>query len=435
MSALPLQGVRIIDACIYWAGPMATALLADLGAEVIKIESIQRLDYLRLLGGWPTQDGYEWSAVFNGANRNKYGITLNLNHPRGREIFKSLVEIGDIVTENFSPRVMENWGLSYEALKEINPRLIMLSMPGFGTTGPWRNYVTFGPNVEMISGMPTISGYPGGEPMMTGYMADPAAGLMGAVAVMVALQHRRRTGQGQHIDLSQMEAITNFMGGAIMDYAMNRRLQPRRGNRHPSMSPHGVYPCQGDDEWVTITVSSEEEWARFCDAIGNPPWTKEPRFSDTLSRYENHDDLDRLIGDWTRQHDKREVMQIMQQAGVASGPVLSYAEVLSDPHIEERGFFEVVTRPVTGTHPYPGFPAKLSETPVTIRRPAPTLGQDNADVLTRLLGMTKEEISQLAEEEIIGTKPQGWAYSMEADEAISRLKDIHTKGDDSKKDT
>ena len=435
MSALPLQGVRIIDACIYWAGPMATALLADLGAEVIKIESIQRLDYLRLLGGWPTQDGYEWSAVFNGANRNKYGITLNLNHPRGREIFRSLVEIGDIVTENFSPRVMENWGLSYEALKEINPRLIMLSMPGFGATGPWRNYVTFGPNVEMVSGMPTISGYPDGEPMMTGYIADPAAGLMGAVAVMVALQHRRRTGQGQHIDLSQMEAITNFMGGAIMDYAMNRRLQPRRGNRHPSMSPHGVYPCQGDDEWVTITVSSEEEWARFCDAIGNPPWTKEPRFSDTLSRYENHDDMDRLIGDWTRQHDKHEVMQIMQQAGVASGPVLSYAEVLSDPHIEERGFFEVVTRPVTGTHPYPGFPAKLSETPVTIRRPAPTLGQDNEDVLTRLLGMTKEEISQLAEEEIIGTKPQGWAYSMEADEAISRLKDIHTKGDDSKKDT
>ena len=220
-----------------------------------------------------------------------------------------------------------------------------------------------------------------------------------------------------------------------MDYAMNRRLQPRRGNRHPSMSPHGVYRCIGDDEWVTITVSSEEEWARFCDAIGNPPWTKEPRFSDTLSRYENHDDLDRLIGDWTRQHDKHEVMQIMQQAGVASAPVLSYAEVLSDPHIEERGFFEVVTRPVTGTHPYPGFPAKLSETPVTIRRPAPTLGQDNEEVLTRLLGMTKEEISQLAEEEIIGTKPQGWAYSMEADEAISRLKDIHTKGDDSKKDT
>lgn len=427
MSALPLQGVRIVDACIYWAGPMATMLLADLGAEVIKIESIQRLDHLRLLGGWPTPDGYEWSAAFNGANRNKYGITLNLNHPRGREVFKSLVKIGDIVTENFSPRVMENWGLTYDALKKINPRLIMLSMPGFGGTGPWRNYVTFGPNVEMVSGMPTISGYPDGGPMMTGYIADPAAGLMGAVAVMVALQHRHRTGEGQHIDMSQMEAITTFMGGPIMEYVMNGRVQPRRGNRHSSSAPHGVYRCKGDDQWVTITVSSEQGWARFCDVVGNPPWTKEPKFRDNTSRLQNHDDLDRLITEWTSQREKHEVMQALQGVGVAAGPVLTYAEILSDPHIKERGFFETITRPVTGTHPYPGFPAKLSETPVTIRRPAPTLGQDNEHVLTKLLGMTEEEIKQLADEEIIGTEPQGWAFSMKADEAISKLKDLHGK--------
>lgn len=434
MSALPLQGVRVIDTCIYWAGPMATGLLADLGAEVIKIESIQRLDHLRLLGGWPTPDGYEWSAVFNGANRNKYGITLNLNHPRGKEIFKRLVEIGDIVAENFSPRVMENWGLTYEVLKGLNPRLIMLSMPGFGATGPWQNYVTFGPNVEMVSGMPTVSGYPDGEPMMTGYIADPAAGLMGAVAVMVALQHRHRTGKGQHIDLSQMEAITAFMGEAIMDYTMNGRLQPRRGNRHPSIAPHGVYRCKGDDEWVTITISFEEEWYRFCDAMGNPAWTKDARFSDNKSRYQNHDALDEFIENWTSQQDRHEVMRILQQAGVAAGAVLSYADVLSDTHLQERGFFEVVTRPVTGTHPYPGFPAKLTETPVTIRRPAPTLGQDNEYILKKLLGMTKEEINQLAEEEIIGTKPQGWAYSMEADEAISRIKAIHEGESHTEKD-
>ncbi len=223
MPALPLQGIRIVDACIYWAGPMATMLLADLGAEVIKIESIQRIDNLRMLGGWPTPDGYEWSAAFNGTNRNKYGLTLNLNHPRGRDIFVRLVEISDIVTENFSPRVMENWGFTYDVLKGINPRLIMLSMPGFGTTGPWRNYVTYGPNIEMVSGMPTISGYPDGEPMMTGYIADPIAGLMGAVAVMTALRHRHRTGQGQRIDMSQMEAITTLMGGPVVEYSMNKR--------------------------------------------------------------------------------------------------------------------------------------------------------------------------------------------------------------------
>jgi crotonobetainyl-CoA:carnitine CoA-transferase CaiB-like acyl-CoA transferase len=428
MSALPLQGVRIIDACIYWAGPMATVLLADLGAEVIKIESIQRPDYLRLLGGWPTPDGYEWSAAFNGTNRNKYGITLNLNHPRGREIFKGLVKIGDIVTENFSPRVMENWGLSYDVLKQINPHLIMLSMPGFGTTGPWRNYVTFGPNVEMVSGMPTISGYPGGEPMMTGYIADPIAGLMGAVAVMVALQHRHHTGEGQYIDMSQMEAVTALMGGPIMEYAMNKRMQPRRGNRHPSSAPHGVYRCKGDDQWVTITVSSEEEWKRFCDAIENSAWANESRFNDNASRLENHDDLDRLITEWTSQREKAEVTQVLQRSGVASVPVLTYAEVMNDPHIEERGLFETVTRPVTGTHPYPGFPVKLSETPINIRRPTPTLGQDNEYVLTELLGMNKDEIEKLADDEIIGTSPLGWPYATtDKEEAISRLKDIHGK--------
>jgi len=406
---------------------MATMLLADLGAEVIKIESIQRLDNLRLLGGWPTPDGYEWSAAFNGANRNKYGITLNLNDSRGRDIFKRLVAVSDIVAENFSPRVMENWGLSYDALREINPRLIMLSMPGFGTTGPWRNYVTFGPNIEMVSGMPTISGYPDGEPMMTGYIADPIAGLMGAVAVMTALEHRRRTGEGQRIDMSQMEAVTTLMGGPLMEYAMNRRLQPRRGNRHPSEAPHGVYRCEGDDQWVTITVSSEEEWAALCTAMGNPAWTRDPKFSDVAGRSRNHDELDTLISGWTETRDKHEVMRVLQGAGIASMPVLSYADVLSDEHLEQRGFFETVTRPATGTHPYPGFPAKFSETPVSIRRPAPTLGQDNGYVLGGLLGMTEEEIDRLAEEEVIGTKPQGWAYSMGADEAVAKLKDIHGK--------
>ncbi|MEE8469719.1 MAG: CoA transferase [Dehalococcoidia bacterium] len=431
MSTLPLQGIRVIDLCIYWAGPMATALLADLGAEVIKIESVQRLDHLRLLGGWPTPDGYEWSAVFNGTNTNKYGITLNLNHPRGKEIVKRLVETGDIVAENFSPRVMENWGLTYDALREINPQLIMLSMPGFGSTGPWRNYVTFGPNIEMVSGMPTISGYPDGEPMMTGYFADPAAGLMGAVAVMIALQYRQRTGKGQHIDLSQTEAITQFMGGAIMDFTMNRRLQPRRGNRHPFFAPHDVYRCKGDDEWVTITVSSEEEWSGLCDAMGKPAWAQEARFSNNASRYQNQDALDEFIQSWTGQRDKGEVMEIMQRAGVAAAAVLTYADVLSDHHLQQRGFFEEVTRPVTGTHPHAGFPAKFSETPISIRRPAPTLGQDNEHVLKKLLGMTDEEINELAEEEVIGTKPHGWPYSMEADEAVSRLKAIHTEDGDS----
>ncbi len=427
MSGLPLEGVRVVDSCIYWAGPMATMLLADLGAEVIKIESIQRIDLLRTQGGWPTPDGYEWSAAFNGANRNKYDVTLNLNDPRGRDIFKKLVGIGDIVAENFSPRVMENWGLTYDVLKEINPRLIMLSMPGFGATGPWRNYVTFGPNVEMVSGMPTISGYPDGKPMMTGYIADPIAGLAGAVAVMTALEHRRRTGEGQRIDLSQCEAVTALMGGPLMEFSMNGRLQERRGNRHHSNAPHGVYPCDGDDQWITIAVSSEREWAALCEAMGNPPWTRDAKFADMVSRSANHDELDTQISEWTSKRDKVDATRVLQQAGVAAMQVQSYADVLSDEHLVQRGLFETLTRPVTGTHPYPGFPVKLSETPLSIRRPAPTLGQDNEYVLGELLGMTEQEIGQLAGDEVIGTKPQGWAYSMEADDAISKLKELHGK--------
>ncbi len=427
MSDLPLQGVRVIDSCIYWAGPMATVLLADLGAEVIKVESVQRIDFLRLLGGWPTPDGYEWSAVFNGANRNKHGITLNLNSEKGRDVFRRLVAVGDVVTENFSPRVMENWGLAYKDLAAIKSDIVMLSMPGFGTTGPLRNYVTFGPNVEMISGMPIISGYPGGGPMMTGYIADPAAGLMGAVAVMVALEHKKRIGEGQHIDLSQMEAMTTFMGEALMDFTMNGRVRGRRGNRHHCEAPYGVYPCKGDDQWVTITVSSDEEWARFCEAIGNPHWTKDPRFATGPSRCENHDELDGFIGDWTMQREKQRVMSDLQNAGIAAASVLTYADIMSDAHILDRGFFEQVTRPVNGTHPLAGFPAKFSKTPLSIRRPAPTVGQDTEHVLKTVLNMPDSEIAQLAEEEVIGTKPHGWPYAMDEEEAISRLKGIHGK--------
>jgi crotonobetainyl-CoA:carnitine CoA-transferase CaiB-like acyl-CoA transferase len=422
MSALPLQGVRITDVCAYLAGPYAITLLADLGAEVVKIESIQRLDYLRMMGGFPTPDGYDWSVAFNGTNVNKYGITLNLNHPKGREIFKKLVQVSDIVAENFSPRVMRNWGLSYDELKKINPRIIMLSMPGFGTTGRWRDYVTFGPNIEMLSGIPTISGYRDGPPMMNGYTSDPFASLMGAVAVMVALRHRDHTGIGQYIDLAQVEAVTSFMGGPIMEYTMNRKLQSRRGNRHAYMAPHGVYRCKGDDEWVTIAVSSEKEWVRFCNAVGNPHWAEDQKFSDLLIRYQNQDELDKLIEDWTSQHDKYEVMQILQQAEVPSTAVVPSSELLDNSHFKQRDFFESVTHLKTGTHVYPGFPVRFSETPISIRMPAPTLGQHNEYILMNLLGMTEQQINQLAEEEIIGTKPQGWAYSAESEKEAAKEK-------------
>jgi crotonobetainyl-CoA:carnitine CoA-transferase CaiB-like acyl-CoA transferase len=397
------------------------SLLAALGADVIKIESIQRLDQLRLMGGYPQPDGYEWSPAFNAVNVNKYGITLNLNHPRGVEILKKLVEMSDVVANNFSSRVMENLGLTYEVLRQVNPQIIMLSMTGYGISGPYRNYAAMGPNMEGLAGIPTISGYPGKGPMMNMYITDPFASLGGAVAVMVALKHRQRTGKGQHIDLSCVEAITSFMGQPIMDYVMNRRLQPRRGNRHHSFSPHGIYRCKGEDEWVAIAVSSEEEWASLCNAMGNPPWTEEQRFSDPISRYKNHDEMDKLIEDWTCQQDKHELTRILQQAGIASAPVLPISEAVNNPHLEGRGYFQNVTHPVTGTHRQHGFPVKFSETPVRTIMPAPTLGQHNEYVFTELLGITTEELDQLAKEKVIGTKPLGWPYSEEAGEQDEKL--------------
>jgi len=416
MLAQPLQNVRILDVCAYLAGPFAVTLLAHLGAEIVKVESIQRLDYLRLMGGYPQPDGYEWSPAFNAANLNKYGITLNLNHPRGIEIFKQLVALSDVVTENFSPRVMDNWGLSYDQLKEINPSIIMLSMPGFGRTGPWRNYVTFGPNVEMLAGIPTISGYPDGPPLMNGYTADPFASMAGATAVMVALQYRHRTAKGQHIDMSQIEATTSFMGEYIIGYSINRKLRPRKGNRHSYMAPQGVYPCKGEDEWVAITVSSEEKWLSFCGALGNPSWTREARFSNAQSRQDNHDELDSLIELWTSQRDKYEATRILQEAHIAAAPVLNCSELVVDPHMQQRGFFKEITHPATGIHRYPGFPVRFSETPLKTPGPAPTLGQHNEYVFKTLLKMTDKEIDKLTEEQIIGVKPQGWPYSEEPEQ-------------------
>jgi crotonobetainyl-CoA:carnitine CoA-transferase CaiB-like acyl-CoA transferase len=413
---MALEGIRVVDATQAWAGPAATLVLADMGAEVIKVESIQRIDGWRLFNQIrPTEDGWwERSAHYNSVNRNKHNVTLDLTRPRGAQIFKQLVKIGDMVTENYTPRVMRNFGLDYPVLKEINPSIVMMSMPGWGMTGPWRDFVGFGATVEQFSGLCQLSGYPDGGPILLGSamaIGDPVGALNAAFALLIALQHRRRTGRGQYIDLSQNEEISTLIGDAIMDYTLNKRVQARRGNRHPCMAPHGCYRCRdenNEDKWVVIAVSSDEAWMNLARAMGNPAWANEQRFSDPLSRWQNQDELDKLIEEWTRQHTHYEIMTSLQAVGVAAAAVFSPAELLSDPHLKERGFFENITLPqVGGTHPYPGFFYKMSKTPGRVRKPTPTLGQDNEFVLGELLGLSRAEIAQLAEEKIIGTRPLG----------------------------
>ena len=411
MSKLPLEGIRVIDLTMFWSGPYATNLLASLGAEVIKIEAIQRLDGWR--GGAAQVDvekPWERSPLWNTVNTDKLDITLDLTRPRGVEIFKRLVKIGDIVAENYTPRVMKNFGLDYPVLKEINPQIIMISLPAHGSTGPWKDYPGFGASIEQMSGIPQLTGYPDGPPKMTSLnLSDPTVGINGMAAILIALLFRQMTGKGQYIDLSQIEALTSLVGDAIVDYSMNKRVQPRRGNRHPSMAPHGYYRCQGDDLWVGIAVSSDQEWEQFSRAIGAPPWTKEDRFADSLSRWHNQDELDKLVEGWTIEHGHYEVMNTLQQAGVAAGAALTPAELLTDPHLKEQGVFQTVERDIVGTHPYPvpSAPIKLSGSPIAIRRPAPLLGEHNDYVFGELLGMSKEEIQSLVDDQITGTAPLG----------------------------
>lgn len=410
---LPLEGIRVTDLTGSWAGPYMTNLMASLGAEVIKVDSIQRLDLWRVAGVHlinPDEKRWEWSPNWNAVNTDKLCITLNLNEPRGVEVLKRLAKISDVVAENYTPRVMQNWGLDYSALKEINPRLIMIRLPAHGNSGPWKDLPGFANPLEMTSGFAQLMGYPDGPPMITGTgPTDPLAGINGMAAVMFALLYRQMTGEGQLIDLSQVEAATSLIGDAIAETSMNGTIPARRGNRHPSMAPHGYYRCKGDEMWVGIAVSSDEEWQNLCTVIGNPPWTREDRFADGLSRRHNQDDLDKLLEEWTSQHDHYEVMNTLQKAGVAAGAYLTGAELLTDPHLRERGTFQMVDRAIVGTHPYPipTAPIKFSQTPVKIRRPAPLLGEHNDYVLGELLGMSAEEIQGLADDKIIGTEPLG----------------------------
>ena len=428
MSTLPLEGVRVVDLSMWFAGPMASRLLADMGAEVIKIESLRHIDPWRgpvvrtekLDSRFPvkieSERPYNCAAGFNLQNRNKYGITLDLDTPQGKEVFKKLVRISDVVLENFSPRVMVNLDLDYPVLKEINPQIIMMSLPALGRTGPDKDHIAFGQSIDCMSGMAYLTGYIGEEPMLQSGLSygDPLSGMNAAFAIIAALRYRHRSGKGMHIELSQVEAIISFNADAVMDYTMNKKVRERMGNRHPSMAPHGCYRCRGEDEWVVIAIPSDAAWQRFCQVVGQPSWAEDTTFSDMLGRYEHQDELNRLLEAWTLKHDHYEVMRILQQAGVPAGPVLDGKELVEEPHLNEHGLFEMVTHPEAGTHPYIGMYAKFSKTPGSIRMPAPCLGEHNQYVFGELLGLSQEEMVQLEEEGIIGTKPseeqQGGMY-------------------------
>ncbi len=447
-----LEGVRIADFCWLWAGAYATGLLALLGAEVIKIESMARLDPTRsmTLTMGRAFEGVDHSPVFNGINLNKLSIRLNLKEPKGVELAKRIVQVSDVAAENMRPGAMEKIGLGYDVLKEVKPDIIMLSSSAFGGEGPMRRYGGYAPSFACYSGVAHLTGYSDGPPNPLTGSTDLMSAATGAFAIIAALNHRQHTGQGQHIDMSSVESLTAFTGDAIMDYIMTGAVQSRVGNRDRIMAPHNCYRCHADDsgaasspnpdneweafckkaghpewisedefsdtykrwaenkefgaesdKWVSIAIATDEEWRAFCDATGHPEWAVDERFADAYSRWKNQEELDRLIGDWTINYTHYEVTDILQKAGVAAMPSLSNEEIFSDAHFKERGLATEVQHPDMGRQVVLGPPWRFSESPAGVTRFAPLFGEHNEYVFGELLGMPKKEINQLTEEGVI----------------------------------
>ena len=408
----PLQGLRIIEMGQLIAIPFAMKMLADMGAQVVRLESTQRLESYRSDSVYKNDvsgDFWNKGANFYEQNRNKLGVTLDLSKPEGSQILRELISVSAIFAENFTPRVIKNFGLEYEDLRKIKPDIIMVSSTGYGFYGPWANFGATGPATEGAAGLAYQTGYLGGQPVMSEIpYTDYTSGEHTVFAVMTALMHRLKTGQGQFIDISQTQATSSTIPEVLMDFSVNGRSGQRMGNQDVSMSPHGCYPCKGDDRWISIAVATDAQWQSLCRVLGQSGWITEPRFEDSLSRWKNRDELDSLIGPVTAEWDAHKLMTALQNEGVAAGAVFDSKDLLFDPHLVERGFYEVVEHEdSTGIPPLPyaSRPWKLSKTPAVAGKSAPLMGQHNSLVLGELLGKTAEEMSELEKMGIIGYGP------------------------------
>jgi len=428
MTDLPLSGIRVVDLSRVFAMPYAGAYLADLGAEVIKVDCCQAqfVDTTRTLNGpYPDNDPgelyWERAGTFQTLNRGKRSVTLDLRSESAIGILKRLVSVSDIVLENFTPRVMSRFGLDYANLRAVKPDLIMVSNTGYGHSGPYSNFGAMATALEPTHGTGAFMGYldpdpdgqlaDGGVPNKMGNSyTDFLASWTAQLAVLASLIHRARTGKGMWIDLAMYQVGVSFIGEGILDFAFNGRRTRRMGNRDQTMSPHGCYPCSGQDEWVTIAVRDDRDWQSFCEALGQPSLAGDPRFAQPTTRHGNQDELDEIISGWTSSQGQYQVMEALQSAGVPAGPVLNAKALLTDPQFRSRGFFQPADHPTEtglGRQEYVGRGWHLSESPIKPAQPAPMLGEANTYVLSRVLGLTDEEIQSLKESGTVGETLEG----------------------------
>ncbi|OBH22017.1 CoA transferase [Mycobacterium sp. E3247] len=406
---LPLAGVRIVDLTAFWAGPAATHLLAAFGADVVKVESIQRPDGIRYSGGMRTDvdDWWEYGWVFHAMNTNKRSVTLDLGSEDGRRLFTELAAGADVVIENFSPRVVDHFGLTADVLLKVNPELVVARMPAFGLEGPWRDRVGFAPTMEQIAGLAWVTGLPDEPPVTPRGACDPLAGVHAAFAVLAALNFAERTGSGQLVELPMLETVLNATAIQAIESEVFGTTLTRRGNRGFGDAIQNIYRCAGDDDWIAVTVRDDGQWRALVELMGRPAWCDEG-LATVAGRSQRADDVDRRLAEWFARQPLDATVERLAAAGIPAAPVVSPSLVTENPQLRHRGFLETLHHPSTGAGLYPCPPfARLAGQDHWLRRPPPRLGEHNEDILRDRCGLSDDELTRLATSGVIGTRPKG----------------------------
>src|SRR5581483_1719981 len=406
----PLDGVRVVDMTAWWAGPAAGHVLAALGADVVKVESTARPDLMRYSSTRPpTEDlWWEWGPIYHGANNDKRGITLDLTRPEGIELLKRIVAVSDVVLENFTPRVMDNFGLGWDTLRAVNPRLVMTRMPAYGLDGPWRDRTGFAQTMEAITGMAWVTGWVDGPPVLPRGPCDPLAALHAVFATMLALRDRETSGEGRLIEVTMIEAALNMAAEQVVEYGATGTVLERRGNRGPGAAPQNVYACAGHEQWLAPAIATDEQWHRLREVLGDPEWAREPALATIAGRFDAHDTIDAELSRCFAARDARELAEELASRGVPAGYVIDARETARNPQMRHRGFFEIEDHPVTGRREVPVLPFRFRDLGRPwMRRPSPMLGQHNAEILGGLLDLGAAELADLEAAGIIGTRPVG----------------------------